>query len=456
MLGGEKSHASHMSHAHVVAVNMGYGHERPARVLRTILGEKDVFVANDYPGIPAADRNLWQQSRIWYERISRFRNFPVVGQAAFQMMDELQRIPNFYPRRDLSHPSLQLRQFYTLIRRRAFMRHLVETLAKNPKPILSTFMSPAFAAEEYGYPEEMFVLCTDSDISRAWAPLEPKRTRIKYFAPSARVAERLALYGVPERNIHLTGFPLPVEAIGGEDSPVLLKDLLRRLCNLDINGNFMSHTGAAVNAYLGQQYCDALQDKKMGALSLTFTLGGAGAQKEIGLTLLKSLAPVIRQKKVMLHLVAGTHASVKKEFEQAAAKLKLGTKNTLGNAHILFEESREKYFDAFSQLMRETDVLWTKPSELSFYAGLGLPIIIAPPVGSQEDFNRDWLMHIGAGIDQLDPRYAHEWLLDWQKSGALARLAWNGFVEAPTHGAYRIRDIVQGNPASMHPLPLAM
>lgn len=442
--------------AHIVAVNMGYGHERPARVLRSVLGQKEVKVANDYPGIPAADKSLWYQSRVWYERISRFRKFPILGEAVFQVMDELQRIPPFYPRRDLSHPSLQVRQFYVLIRRRAFMRHLVEQLAHQPKPIVSTFMAPAFAAEEYGYPEDIYVLCTDSDIARAWAPLVPKRTRIQYFAPSARVAERLALYGVPEKNIHLTGFPLPVEAIGGEDSPLLLRDLMRRICNLDVNGAFMGHTGTAVNAYLGQGYCDAIEDKKRTVLNVGFAMGGAGAQKEIGRTLLKSLAPAIRQKKVLLHLIAGTHLSVKKEFEALATSLKIGTTGTLGSVHLMYRSTREEYFDAFSKLMRDIDVLWTKPSELSFYAGLGIPIIMAPPVGSQEDFNRDWLMHIGAGIDQLDPRYAHEWLFDWQRSGALARLAWNGFVGAPTHGAYRIRDIIEGNPASMHPLPLAM
>ena len=58
---------------HIVAVNMGYGHERPARVLRSVLQEKEVILANDYIGIPKGDRAIWQQSRVWYERISRFR-----------------------------------------------------------------------------------------------------------------------------------------------------------------------------------------------------------------------------------------------------------------------------------------------------------------------------------------------------------------------------------------------
>jgi hypothetical protein len=106
--------------------------------------------------------------------------------------------------------------------------------------------------------------------------------------------------------------------------------------------------------------------------------------------------------------------------------------------------------------MRKTDILWTKPSELSFYTGLGLPIIMAPTVGSQEDFNRNWLRQVGGGTDALDPQYAGEWLWDWIEGGALARMAWNGYTNAPTHGAYRIEDIVHGLDWNMHELPLVV
>ncbi len=52
-------------------------------------------------------------------------------------------------------------------------------------------------------------------------------------------------------------------------------------------------------------------------------------------------------------------------------------------------------------MLRTTDILWTKPSELSFYTALGLPIIMTPPLGSQEEFNRKWLLTIASGTDQL-------------------------------------------------------
>ena len=53
----------------------------------------------------------------------------------------------------------------------------------------------------------------------------------------------------------------------------------------------------------------------------------------------------------------------------------------------------DEYFNTFNETLRETDILWTKPSELSFYAGLGIPIIIAPTIGSLEDFNKKRCIH---------------------------------------------------------------
>jgi hypothetical protein len=92
--------------------------------------------------------------------------------------------------------------------------------------------------------------------------------------------------------------------------------------------------------------------------------------------------------------------------------------------------------------MRETDILWTKPSELSFYAGLGIPIVMTPPIGSQERFNRQWLFEIQAGIKQEKPEHADQWLFDWLDNGRLAEAAWAGFLKARKLGTYRILEIL--------------
>lgn len=442
--------------AYVVAVSMGYGHERAANGMRAFAVGRKAILANDYDGIPAADLKLWALSRKWYERISRFKKVPVLGEIAFGIMDYIQEIPPFYPRRDLSEPTLQLRQTYALIRQGGWCKHLIEKLAKNPKPLVCTFMTPAFAAEEYGYPGDIYLVLCDADVARAWVPLEPHKTRIKFIAPTGRVAERLKLYGVPERNIYLTGFPLPMDAVGGPNAEQAILDLSRRLCHLDPRGIFLSHAYSMLEAKMGKAFCDDVHRKNGKAVSLTFAIGGAGAQRELAAQAVRSLAPHILQGKLKATLVAGIRPDVGEYFSKEMADAGLSESLRNGGLTILQNTDRHEYFTSFNKLMMETDILWTKPSELSFYAGLGIPILMAPTVGSQEDFNRQWLFQVGAGADALDPRYADEWLMDWIHGGALARMAWNGFANAPTHGAYRIEDLVKGRPISIHPLPLVV
>lgn len=434
--------------AYIVDVNMGYGHSRAAHNLRD-LGGGEVISANDYVGIPALDKRLWHQSRQAYEMISRLKPLPLVGDVLFGVMDYFQKIDPFYPRRDLSSPSLQVKQIYALIKR-GLGKHLIETLAIDPKPFVTTFFIPAFFAEYYNYPGEIYAVTTDADISRAWAPLYPKTTRIKYFASNGRVKERLMLYGVSEENIFLTGFPLPKELIGGAASKVAISHLVERICRLDPRGLFVERYRPLIEAKFGKGACQAKHPLLPPAI--TYTVGGAGAQKQLGIQILHSLKPMLLAKTLRLYLVAGTRKEVVSFFLQAIKEAGLGS--VLGKSvFVPTYRSRAEYFSEFHTLLGETDVLWTKPSEMSFYTALGLPVIMAPPIGSQEEFNRLWLTYMGGGMAQMDPHYAGEWLVDWINSGGLARMAWNGFVEAPTHGVYRIEDIILGRKRTLHELP---
>jgi len=80
------------------------------------------------------------------------------------------------------------------------------------------------------------------------------------------------------------------------------------------------------------------------------------------------------------------------------------------NIAIIYSETKRDYFRKFNKTLNKADVLWTKPSELSFYVGLGIPIIMAPSIGAQERFNKKWLSAIGAGVSQKNPKYAKEWI----------------------------------------------
>lgn len=428
---------------------MGYGHERAAYALRHLAQGGQVLIANKYPGIPKNERAAWEDLRKLYETVSRVKRLPIVGNAIFDVMDYFQKIDNFYPRRDLSRPNLQLQQTYLLIKN-GLGKHLIEHMAKKPLPLIATFFQAAFAAEELDYPGEIYCVICDADCSRTWAPLSPKLSRIKYFASNGRVVERLKLYGVKPENIYLTGFPLPKELIGGPHAPVLKRYLSRRLQNLDPDQVFTQKYARTLNMHLGKNW-RTLNHKH--PLTLTFSVGGAGAQQNIGLQVADSLASKISQGKIRLNLVAGTHHAAAQYYRDGIRSLKLS--KYLGKGVNVFScDAREDYFRTFSDILLTTDILWTKPSELSFYTGLGLPIIIAPPIGSQEEFNHIWLKIVGGGASQNDPRYCDEWIFDWVHSGGLARMAWNGFIEAPTHGAYRIESVITGKKIEVEQLPL--
>lgn len=431
--------------AYIVTVDMGYGHQRAVYPLKDIAatpvgwGQQDgvIITANRYPGIPKGDKRLWEGGRSIYEKISRMKKLPVIGTWAFGIMDAMQRIQPFYPERDLSNPSLQLRQIYGSIRR-GWGKDLIELLNKDPLPYVTSFFTTAFFAEEHGYKGDIFCICTDTDVSRAWAAMEPGKSRINYLTPNRRVKERLVRYGVHENNIYITGFPLPKENIGGRSLGVLKKSIGERLCNLDTEARYHSKYYRTIERHLGKQYC---RMDPTHPLTITFAVGGAGAQREIGLTILDSLHPLIEQGQINLNLVAGSRGDVYRFYDSEVKRLQMRRKHK-GGVTIIYDENKLDYFAKFNKALLTTDILWTKPSELSFYTGLGLPIIMAPTIGSQEEFNKAWLHQIGSGVEQEDPRYTHEWLFDWLKSGWLAQAAMEGFLDAPRNGAYHVEEVV--------------
>jgi len=429
--------------AWIVTVNMGYGHQRTAEPLHE-LGK--IINANDYEGIPEKDKTIWQSMRRSYEFISRFSRIPVIGKATFSIYDRFQKIFSFYPKRDLSKSNFTLEKIYSLFQK-GWGRDLIEKLkVKSQKlkvnlPIISTFFTPAFMAEYFNYPGQIFCVVCDADISRTWAPLKPKESKIKYFAPTERVTERLKLYGVKPENIFLTGYPLPLENIGSEKMEILKEDLRNRILNLDPKKKYFEKYGSLVLEKLG-----SLSEKSDHPLTILFSVGGAGVQKEIGVKILKCLTPWVKEKKIKIVLSAGIRENVKKYFEKNIKKLELEEfyrgLTPVRSIEIIFEKDIESYFQKFNLALRKTDILWTKPSELSFYSALGIPIIISSPIGSQEEFNMRWLLKSGFGLSQEDQNYTKEWLFDWVNRGYLAEAAMEGFIKGEKLGTFKISRII--------------
>ena len=141
--------------AWIVAVDMGYGHQRTAYPLRDIAFGGEVINANNYEGMPQKDRNFWSQTRSLYEFISRFKRIPIFGDFVFYFLDRFQKIMSYYPKRDLSMSNITLKNTFYFIKK-GWGKDLIERLKKNHLPLVSTFFTPAFMAEELKYPSQVY------------------------------------------------------------------------------------------------------------------------------------------------------------------------------------------------------------------------------------------------------------------------------------------------------------
>lgn len=422
--------------AWIVCANMGLGHQRAAHGLAH-LAEGGILTAGATDTTDPDEARFWRRLTWTYEFVSRSKNVPLVGSALFGALDGLLRIPPFYPLRDLSHPSPNNYIVDHLIRS-GLGHSLLARLRTRDLPMISTFYAPALVAD-HAHLEHVFCVICDADLNRVWVASRAEESHIRYFAPCGRVMRRLRQYGVPDEHIFISGFTLPRENIGGTEMRTLKADLLARLGRLDPRARFSTVFGSTVRELLGDR---PEPSDGEGRVTVAFAVGGAGAQVEIGLVLAQALKRGILDRQFRLVLIAGVNRVVEKVFHEFVSRI--GLESELGDGVVIVrEDTRPAYFDRFNALMRETDILWTKPSELSFYSALGIPIVMAPPIGSQEGKNQRWLVDKGCAVPQYTPRLALEWLTDLLKDGVFAERALNGFVKNRKLGVYKIEEVLE-------------
>ena len=409
----------------LVAIEMGYGHLRAAIPLGDELGI-EVLHADRPPTAGPREQSLWRWTRRYYEGWARLSTLPLVGEPLRWALNELTHIPPLYPRRDLSAPTTPVR-LLSWLASRGLGAELVAELRRSGKPLLTTFYTPAVLSALSGV-EQVSCVVTDSDINRVWVPPRSTAQRIRYFAPSARAVRRLQSYGVGENQIELTGFPLPGELLGGPELPVARRNLAARLVRLDPSGVFRRRCGEELERDLGPLPAPTTPPR------LTYAIGGAGAQAELASIFLPSLAPLLRERRLSLTLVAGARPEVAVLLTAAIAAAGLGP----DDVEVLFEPVYDHYFRRFHARLADTDILWTKPSEMTFFGALGLPLLLAPAMGVHEHENGRWARDLGCGLRPHDLSHVGEWLTDWLTDGTLAGAAWSGWQRMPRRGLYRI------------------
>lgn len=418
----------------LTAIDMGYGHLRAAHALADAAGAR-VYCVDEAPLADERERQHWGRARTAYEWMSRSSQLPVLGGPFEFALGMLTSIPRLYPVRDLSQKTLPVR-YMEAEAQKGLGRGLVERLRKSGEPLLTTFFAPALIADMAGL-DRIYCVVTDSDINRIWAPVDVKRSRIEYLVPTHRTARRLRSYGVPEQRITVTGFPLPPSLLGGRDLPVLRQNLAARIARLDPRRAFRDSHGQEAEHFLGV----AGEQEVKAPPRIVFAVGGAGAQAGLATRFLPGFRAPIERGRLRLTLVAGVRPGVAARFEEAVHRAGLGSQLGSG-VEILYEPNLEGYFSRFNQLLAETDVLWTKPSELTFFGALGIPLLLAQPVGRHESYNLRWAREVGAGLKQREAHWVAERILDWLDDGTLAGAAFAGYMRMPKFGTYSILDRV--------------
>lgn len=160
--------------------------------------------------------------------------------------------------------------------------------------------------------------------------------------------------------------------------------------------------------------CEKRKERKRQGKPMRFllTIGGAGAQQEIFISIIKYLLPYIKEKKAALYVNVGDYKNVWDEIVRAIPQIRKLSKehfdaweDTVSFAQKALDEDVEgihsfyhaNIFEAVyctNLLMRSADVLVTKPSELSFYP---VPKLFIKRVGGHEQWGAIHSAEIGDG-----------------------------------------------------------
>lgn len=151
-------------------------------------------------------------------------------------------------------------------------------------------------------------------------------------------------------------------------------------------------------------------------LRFLLTIGGAGAQGDYFAGLIKTLLPFIKEKKAVLFLNIGDYQNVWETFKSKISgieeisqthfdgweKTKSFAENALENGllsgiHVFCDKDIFAAVYATNLLMRASDVLVTKPSELAFYP---VPKLMIQHVGGHECWGAIRAAEVGDGTPE--------------------------------------------------------
>ncbi len=389
---------------------MGFGHLRAAHNISSY-GRSPVLRVDMPPYTNRVDNFLWKGSQTIHTHASRDKEGS--DRLLYDWFESLMKLPeNGTPQ------SLAPSKFISTMRKLGAGEKLFSIVKEKSPALLHTFYLPAMLLAYRDYRGENYLILCDTDFHRVWVPLEPRKYELKYCVPIASSADRLVSYGVDWKKIFVTGFPLPAAITGGRDLRVLERGFNARKTRLESNSNM--------------------------PLTIMFPFSGAGAYSNVLADLVSSIILDLKEGGLRLIVSCGNNEHALQKAENIFVNYGL---EDLENAEIMFDEDIFRSFDEFNEALKLADVIITKPSEMVFYAALGIPLIFLPPIGAHEERNRDYLFENGCAVNMVPPPDFPRWIYRSRMNGLLMEMAENGFTKLPKTGSVVIDELVGGSKA---------
>lgn len=195
---------------------------------------------------------------------------------------------------------------------------------------------------------------------------------------------------------------------------------------------------------------DRLKNKK--AKRFLLTVGGAGAQREIFSEIINKLIPLVKKGEAVIYLNVGDHRKVYDELTQSIPELKSLTTehfndweetvsftnkaldNDINGIHAFYFNDIFAAVYATNLLMRSSDVLVTKPSELAFYP---VPKLMIKHVGGHEVWGAITAAELGDGTIECDTKELTTQMIDLMlNDDAILTMMCNKIVDNNKIGIY--------------------
>jgi Domain of unknown function (DUF6938) len=390
----------------ITSALMGFGHLRAAHNISSYSQAPIVRVDRE-PNVNAVDKFVWSGSQYLHTYASRGAEGR--NRLLYKWFEGVMSIPE-----DHQSPSMAESNFIHLLKRCGVGKTFFHELNGSSTPLLHTFYLPAMLSLYWNYSGRNFLLLCDTDFHRVWVPTDPTVGNLEYFVPISGSADRLISYGVPSGRIHVTGFPLPPASTGGRDLGTLISNFDVRRMRLKPNSTV--------------------------PLTIMFPFSGAGTYSNVLADLVKTILDDLREGSLRLTVSCGNNEHALRNAENILANYRLDESEF---TEIIFDKDIFASFDKFNNALKSADLIITKPSEMVFYAGLGIPMVFLPPIGAHEAKNRRYLVENKCAADMGNVSDFPRWLDEARRSGKLLEFAEMGYRNITKTGTYEIDDIMR-------------